>query len=479
MKNQAELKSVGDWLQKEHQATHIDGGLLNSSCSIIKYKHWELIIDFYTKGFAKETTKNKLYTRVRTPVLTLENLKFNLSRDSRSENNFIIDSNKEARITELLNDDKIKEALYQGLHGSLALNDHKGWLFKEQFPAGKDVLHFECKGILKEKESIDNVISMFKVVLDGLVKIQSIRAEEPNFRPRKTWKRLVQYFVFAAVVGSASFLINVLEEVVEDTNTNTIQEDKIQAKLEAEDNAEWEAKAHKEEVEKRTDHSKSFNISAIHDSGTAFLVNEAQLYPTTEMNSPNNIARAGVQINIVEHVQDYIFDEENKVQLIDHQYKVIFNNDTAYTTGLDLALQEFKIGSTQFLIGVNDSGNNLTLNAFLDGAQIEGITLFNRTYEMNAYETNFDILNFEFETIENEDFKEVSFFQFRVENNGSAGWASSNIYYWNGSNIGKLELTEEKQNVLEYTITFPSDPNGIKDTLIYNTLNGYTDEAGD
>ena len=158
---------------------------------------------------------------------------------------------------------------------------------------------------------------------------------------------------------------------------------------------------------------------------------------------------------------------------------MIFNNDTAYTTGLDLALQEFKIGSTQFLIGVNDSGNNLTLNAFLDGAQIEGITLFNRTYEMNAYETNFDILNFEFETIENEDFKEVSFFQFRVENNGSAGWASSNIYYWNGSNIGKLELTEEKQNVLEYTITFPSDPNGIKDTLIYNTLNGYADEAGD
>jgi hypothetical protein len=92
---------------------------------------------------------------------------------------FVIKSNQEARVRDLLRDHALRRQLEGQPSLSLAIKDDEGW-FGTTFPERVDELYFSAHGVIKDIDRLKALFDLFAVTLDRLVVIGSAEAATPD-----------------------------------------------------------------------------------------------------------------------------------------------------------------------------------------------------------------------------------------------------------------------------------------------------------
>ena len=99
--------------------------------------------------------------------------------DDAFDQDFILKSNQESKLRELLAGSKIRELISQQPEIYFAVKDDEGF-FGSSFPGGVDELYFQVVGIVKDVERLKLLYALFAETLDQLCRIGSAREDTPN-----------------------------------------------------------------------------------------------------------------------------------------------------------------------------------------------------------------------------------------------------------------------------------------------------------
>ena len=182
-------------IAREIGAYHTPGSFLSSGSLTLEYKNWEIKLDVFKKD-------KHPFTRIRAPFLRKTNFLFQIHRENKLspvskflgvqdlqigdeffDRQFIIKSNGEQKIKELLDDEELKNYLSYQPKVLLKIRHKKGFLFVKGHPDDVDELYFECHGVLKNEEIINGLFILFKAMLDRLVAVDLAYKGRPNYQP--------------------------------------------------------------------------------------------------------------------------------------------------------------------------------------------------------------------------------------------------------------------------------------------------------
>jgi hypothetical protein len=99
--------------------------------------------------------------------------------DDAFDQDFILKSNQESKLRELLAGSKIRELISQQPEFYFAVKDDEGF-FRSNFPDGVDELYFQVVGIIKDVERLKLLYELFAETLDQLCRIGSANENTPN-----------------------------------------------------------------------------------------------------------------------------------------------------------------------------------------------------------------------------------------------------------------------------------------------------------
>jgi hypothetical protein len=99
--------------------------------------------------------------------------------DDAFDQDFILKSNQESKLRELLAGSKIRELISQQPEIYFAVKDDEGF-FRSNFPDGVDELYFQVVGIIKDVERLKLLYELFAETLDQLCRIGSANENTPN-----------------------------------------------------------------------------------------------------------------------------------------------------------------------------------------------------------------------------------------------------------------------------------------------------------
>lgn len=175
----------------------IDGGFWKND--ELRYSHgeWELLLDTFTRNHGKASTT---YTRIRVPFINKNGFYFKIFRegffsgiskffgmqdlqirDSRFNENFIIQGNDARKVEKLLDHHKLKTLFDAIPNSNIEIKGDEGW-FGKKYPDGVDVLYFESRNTLKDKKTLKLLFQLFTTVLDQLIEIDSAYKDNPNLK---------------------------------------------------------------------------------------------------------------------------------------------------------------------------------------------------------------------------------------------------------------------------------------------------------
>ena len=174
-----------------------EGGFLGRDAIRYRSGDWELLLDTYAVSTGKTTV---VFTRMRAPFVNRDGLYFKIYReglfsgagrffgmqdilvgDSFFDDQFVIKGNSEEKIRQLLADGPLKNHLQQQKDVLFEIKDDDGF-FGERFPAGTDMLYFQCVGVLKEERRLRGLFDLFAHTLNRLVAIDSAYEDDPRVR---------------------------------------------------------------------------------------------------------------------------------------------------------------------------------------------------------------------------------------------------------------------------------------------------------
>lgn len=170
----------------------IDGGFWGKSQLRYHHREWTIVLDVYNNS---ETA----YTRLRAPFINKDGFHFKLYPESFFstfgkalgmqdieigdyffDNEFIIKSNSQEKVTKLLDSQPLRELIrgIPNIHFKISDDEHN--LFGMSFPDGVDMLYFETQRIIKDKWELRNLFLLFCMVLERLVQLDSAYENDPN-----------------------------------------------------------------------------------------------------------------------------------------------------------------------------------------------------------------------------------------------------------------------------------------------------------
>ena len=177
----------------------VEGGFWGKD--VLRYKHgeWEILLDTYTvTSNTGTTTTSTTYTRMRAPFVNKDGLQFKIYPegffssigkmfgmqdieigDPFFDRKYIIKSNNEQKIKQLLADDTLKELINKLPRVHFEIRDDEGW-FSKEFPDGVEQLYFQCVGVIKKTEQLMALFNLFSLTLMRLVEIDSAYLSDPE-----------------------------------------------------------------------------------------------------------------------------------------------------------------------------------------------------------------------------------------------------------------------------------------------------------
>jgi hypothetical protein len=158
-------------------------------------KPWTIVLDKHTVSDGESSTT---YTRMRVPFLNPAGFRFQITRkgplsglakmlgmqdievgDAEFDEAFIIKSNDEATVRELLANPGIRQKI-QALPGvRLEIKDNEGW-FGTTFPDDADELLFLAPGVIKDVALLKALFELFATMLEQLCRIRATTRQDPG-----------------------------------------------------------------------------------------------------------------------------------------------------------------------------------------------------------------------------------------------------------------------------------------------------------
>lgn len=176
-------------------AQYVEGGFWKGDKVQASHGPWTITLDTYTVSTGKSSVT---YTRMRAPFVDPEGFRFTVYRkgifseigkwfgmqdieigDEVFDRDFILKSNEEPKLRELLGSSRIRELISQQPQIYFAVKDDEGF-FCSSFPEGVDELYFQVVGIIKDVERLKLLYDLFAESLDQLCRIGLSSQNAPN-----------------------------------------------------------------------------------------------------------------------------------------------------------------------------------------------------------------------------------------------------------------------------------------------------------
>jgi len=156
---------------------------------------WTIVLDKHTVSHGDSSTT---YTRLRAPFLNPAGFRFEIHRkgpfsglgkllglqdievgDPEFDEAFIIKSNDEATVRELLANPRIRQMIQALPRVRLEIKDNEGW-FGTRFPGDPDVLYLLAPGVIKDVALLKLLFELFATMLDQLCRIRATTKQHPG-----------------------------------------------------------------------------------------------------------------------------------------------------------------------------------------------------------------------------------------------------------------------------------------------------------
>ncbi|HUA98292.1 MAG TPA: hypothetical protein VMA34_08200 [Terracidiphilus sp.] len=176
-------------------AQYVDGGFWKGNKVQGAHGPWTITLDTYTVSTGKSSTT---YTRMRAPFVDSDGFRFTVYRkrifseigkwlgmqdieigDTNFDQDFILKSNQEPKLRELLGSSRIRELINQQPEIYFSVKDDEGF-FSSSFPEGVDELYFQVVGVIKDVERLKSLYDLFAETLDQLCRIGAASSNAPN-----------------------------------------------------------------------------------------------------------------------------------------------------------------------------------------------------------------------------------------------------------------------------------------------------------
>jgi hypothetical protein len=99
--------------------------------------------------------------------------------DTKFDLDFILKSNQERKLRELLGSSRIRELISQQPDIYFSVKDDEGF-FSSKFPEGVDELYFQVVGVIKDVERLKSLYDLFAETLDQLCRIGAASQNTPD-----------------------------------------------------------------------------------------------------------------------------------------------------------------------------------------------------------------------------------------------------------------------------------------------------------
>ena len=175
-------------------AHYVEGGFWKGDKVEATHGPWTITLDTYRVSDGKTSVE---YTRMRAPFLDSGGFRFTVYRkgffseigklfgmqdieigDPAFDDAFILKSNDDLKLRELLGNSKIRELVNQQPQIYFAIKNDEGF-FGSTFPEGVDELYFQVLGVVKDVERLKLLYELFSETLDQLCRIGSARRDTP------------------------------------------------------------------------------------------------------------------------------------------------------------------------------------------------------------------------------------------------------------------------------------------------------------
>ena len=176
-------------------AQYVEGGFWKGDKVQAAHGPWTITLDTYTVSTGKSSIT---YTRMRAPFVDPEGFRFTVYRkgifsdvgkwfgmqdleigDEAFDRDFILKSNQESKLRELLLSSRMRELIGQQPQIYFAVKDDEGF-FRSSFPEGVDELYFQVVGVVRDVERLKLLYELFAETLDQLCHIGLASENPPN-----------------------------------------------------------------------------------------------------------------------------------------------------------------------------------------------------------------------------------------------------------------------------------------------------------
>ena len=190
-------KEIWNEVANEIGATFVDGGFWKKDKIVYQHKNWTIELDTYTTGGKNSRT----YTRLRACFITLDYFEFRMYEENilsswskklglqdiqvgypDFDDRYMLKSNNHEKQTHrLLESTSIRELIKSVEDVRLSIQNYEGF-FLQKRRKNLQLIYFEKYGIIKDKQLITNLFTLYCLMLDQLVKIESASPKDPQFQ---------------------------------------------------------------------------------------------------------------------------------------------------------------------------------------------------------------------------------------------------------------------------------------------------------
>jgi hypothetical protein len=187
-------EEVWGQLCKETGCEIVQNGRWKGSKVRLHVEPWTIVLDKHTVSDGENSTT---YTRLRVPFLNPAGFRFQIYRkgpfsglarmlgmqdievgDTEFDEAFIIKSNDEGTVRELLASPTIRRMMLALPRVRLEIKDNEGW-FGAKFPDDADELIFLASGVIKDVALLKSLFELFATMLDQLCRIRVTTKKDP------------------------------------------------------------------------------------------------------------------------------------------------------------------------------------------------------------------------------------------------------------------------------------------------------------
>lgn len=186
------------WTEVAHEigGEFVSGGFWKKDKIVYDYKNWRIELDTFSTG----GKHRKTYTRLQTCFISLDHFQFRIYEENifsplskklgfqdiqigntKFDSKYMLKSkNDDGNTLKLLESSTIQKLIQSIDNIHLKIKEHRSFFFRT-IPKNLFIIYFEERGILKDKQKIVNLFTLYCLILDQLVRIESASEENSNF----------------------------------------------------------------------------------------------------------------------------------------------------------------------------------------------------------------------------------------------------------------------------------------------------------